>query len=98
MKSEKIEKIQKLLNRQLRDSEIERLNRIQEVIEISDNDALWDIIIALEYHRAYYEELPQKIASLAGQIKFDDSSRKMAHASSWFRTGHFLVLGTVFVV
>ena len=50
-----IEKFEKILERSLTKAEIKRFQK---------NDALWSIIIALEYHRDYYQILPEKIQKI----------------------------------
>ena len=62
MDKEKIAGLEKLLDRELTSDEIDRFHRIKDTLNISDNDALWDIIIAMEYQRSFYEEIPEKIA------------------------------------
>ena len=42
MNKEKIGHIEKLLGRELSEEEQERLARIQDILGIADNDALWD--------------------------------------------------------
>jgi hypothetical protein len=68
MNAERITRLEKLLNRELSAEEKERLRRIQDMLQISDEDSLWDILTAMEYQRAYYEELPQKIAAASLEI------------------------------
>ena len=68
MNTEKIVRLEKLLDRKLSDAEIERLRRIKSTLEIADNDALWDILIAMEYQRTFYETLPEKIAGASADI------------------------------
>jgi hypothetical protein len=63
-----IQRLEKLLERALTAEEISRLRRIKTVLEIDDNDAIWDVLAAMEYQRAYYEELPQKIATASTDI------------------------------
>jgi hypothetical protein len=68
MNAERITRLEKLLNRKLSAEEKERLRRIQDTLQISDEDALWDVLTALEYQKAFYEELPQKIATASTDI------------------------------
>jgi len=68
MNIEQIRRLEKLLDRELSGEEAGRLGRIQHTLGISENDALWDVVVALEYQRAYYEELPQKIADASTEI------------------------------
>jgi hypothetical protein len=68
MNTEQIARLEKLLNRTLSAEEKERLRRIQETLQISDNDVVWDILTAMEYHRTFYDELPQKITFASTEI------------------------------
>ena len=68
METETLSRLEKLLGRELADSEKTRLQRIQDALNIGPNDALWSIIAALEYQRAYYEELPEKIRAATQEI------------------------------
>lgn len=68
MNADKIDQLEILLARKLSEEEIARLRRIKNVLEIPEDDALWDILAAMEYQRAYYEELPQKIAAASAEI------------------------------
>jgi hypothetical protein len=68
MNAERIARLEKLLNRELSAEEKERLRRIQDTLQISVDDCLWDVLAAMEYQKAYYEELPQKIATASTEI------------------------------
>jgi hypothetical protein len=68
MSEEKFRQIEKLLGRELSDDDKERLRRIKDVLHISDRDALWDLLAAMEYQKVYYEELPAKIAGASAEI------------------------------
>lgn len=68
MDTQKIAHFETLLGRELSGEEKDRLRRIKDTLQIVDNDALWDVIIALEYQRKYYDELPEKISSAATEI------------------------------
>ena len=68
MDAEKFERFERLLGRELSDEEKERLRRIKDILGIKNNDGFWDVIIALEYHRKYYDELPEKISQAAAEI------------------------------
>jgi hypothetical protein len=60
MNAEKIRQLETLLERELAPDEIERLRRVRDILHIADNDALWDMLTAMEYQRAFYEALPGK--------------------------------------
>jgi hypothetical protein len=63
-----VQRLEKLLERALTEGEIARLRRIKTALEIDDDDALWDVLAAMEYQRKYYEELPAKIAAASEEI------------------------------
>ncbi len=63
-----MDRLERLLERELSGEERERLRRVQDAFGISDNDALWELIMAMEYQRKYYDELPDKISSAAKEI------------------------------
>lgn len=68
MEGETLARLEKLLGRELGNAEKTRLQRIQDILKIGPNDALWSIIAALEYQRAYYEELPEKIREVSTEV------------------------------
>ncbi len=68
MNAQKTAQIESLLGRPLGVEEKERLRRIKDTLHISDNDAMWDILTAMEYQRKYYEELPEQITLAAAEI------------------------------
>ena len=68
MDAEKLSRLERLLERELSSEEKERLRRVQDAFGISDNDALWELITAMEYQRKYYDELPEKISQAATEI------------------------------
>ena len=68
MDAEQMTRLERLLDRELSGEEKERLRRIKDTLGIADNDGIWEIIIALEYQRNYYDELPEKISQAAAEI------------------------------
>jgi hypothetical protein len=63
-----IAKLETLLERSLSDAEKDRLRRIGNVLGLGNNDVMWCITAAREYHRTFYDELPEKIASASTEI------------------------------
>lgn len=55
----------KLLGRQPSDSDRQNLYRVRDVLGLENNDALWLVLMALQYYQMQYEEFPQKIANAA---------------------------------
>jgi hypothetical protein len=80
MNTERITRLEKLLDRELSAAEKERLRRIQDTLQISDQDAVWDIITAMEYQKAYYEALPEKITTASVEILREISAAAEAEA------------------
>ena len=68
MDAEKLSRLERLLERKLSSEEKERLHRVQDAFGISDNDALWELITAMEYQREYYDVLPEKISQAGTEI------------------------------
>ena len=66
--AEQMTRLERLLDRVLSGEEKERLRRIKDTLGIADNDGIWEIIIAMEYQRNYYDELPEKIALTTAEI------------------------------
>lgn len=53
----------KLLGRQATDEERMRLYRTRDALGLQDNDALWLLLIGLQYHQVQYEAMPGQIAN-----------------------------------
>lgn len=68
MNREVSEALQKLLGRDLESAERDRLERIQDALNLGPNDSLWAIIAALEFQRTYYEKLPEKIRQESAKV------------------------------
>jgi hypothetical protein len=80
MNTERITRLEKLLDRALSAEEKERMRRIQDTLQISSEDALWDVLMAMEYQRTYYEALPEKIAATSTEILREISGAAEAEA------------------
>ena len=59
---------QKLTGRAPTEAERERLYRVKDALRLPDNDALWSLLIALDYHHSLYEQIPSRIAKLLEQV------------------------------
>jgi len=55
------ELLARLRKRALTMEEKQRIHTVKTALKIADDDALWVVIIALQYHLSMYEEIPQKI-------------------------------------
>jgi predicted negative regulator of RcsB-dependent stress response len=67
----------KLLGREPSSSERQSLYHVRDALGIRNNDALWLIIMSLQYYQSQYEKIPQEISSSVQNIlkKFDCSSQ-----------------------
>lgn len=66
-KPEIVAMIEDIRGRELSDEEAERLLRVQHVLNIKENDALWAVIIALEHYQRMYEDIPPQVEA-AGRL------------------------------
>ena len=62
---------EQLLGRQPTDAERQHLYRVRDALGIKNNDALWLLLIALQYHQSQYEKFPKAIAQAAQAILVD---------------------------
>ena len=60
-----------LLGRQPTDAERQVLYRVRDALKLENNDALWQILMALQYHQSQYEKFPAAIAQSAQAILAD---------------------------
>jgi hypothetical protein len=51
-----------LLGRTVKREDRERLSKLRMALRISPNDAVWDVMIALDYHLQLYNAVPKEIA------------------------------------
>lgn len=54
---------EQMLGRKATREEIDSLHRVKRTLGLADNDALWVVLIALEYYDALYRQYPSQIAS-----------------------------------
>ncbi len=63
-----MDEIQKTSGRKLTQEEIQRVRQVGASLNLRDDDALWSLLAAMEYQRAYYEALPKKINKVTAEI------------------------------
>jgi hypothetical protein len=56
---------EKLVGRQLTDTERQHLYKVKDALKLKPKDALWELLIALGYYETLYKEIPDKIATAA---------------------------------
>lgn len=59
--------IEDIRGRELNEEEAERILRVQHILNIRENDALWAVIIALEHYQRMYEDIPPQVEA-AGRV------------------------------
>ena len=85
MNADAITRIEKVRGHRLTEEESDRLREIGATLNLRDDDAVYDILAAMEYQRTYYEELPAKIAAASTEILQGISSaaeKEMGRAQS----------------
>jgi len=55
----------KLLGRQATDAERQQLYRVRDALGLKNNDALWLVLMALQYHQTLYAHFPEQIQQAA---------------------------------
>ena len=48
--------------------EYHRLTMMQQALNLQDDDAVWMLFLAMEYQKAYYEQLPKKITDTTSEL------------------------------
>ncbi|MDR3320278.1 MAG: hypothetical protein LBS77_05035 [Desulfovibrio sp.] len=59
MSMDAIARIEKLRGRKLSAEEAVSLRETENMLNLRADDAVWDILTALEYQRVFYQELPE---------------------------------------
>ena len=83
----------RLLGRQPSDAERKELYRVWDAFRLKNNDALWLILIALQYYQGQYERFPTVIAQTAKKVLTDFRATAGAAAveeSAWEVAHHVL--------
>ena len=75
---------EKLTGQTLTDADVKRLYRIKNALHLGDNDALWLLLMALDYPVTFYEKLPaqMKQASMDVLDEFRTTADAIAKASA----------------
>jgi len=58
----------RVLLRPIRPEEKDRLDEIKSTLKLADDDALWVLIVAMQYHLSLYQEIPEKIKQSRGTL------------------------------
>ena len=77
--------IEGIRGRELSDEEAERILRVQHILNIRDNDALWAVIVALEHYQRMYEDIPPQVEA-AGRVAvavIKETADSVAAAAAW---------------
>ncbi len=79
MNPKKITQYEQILGRKLNEKETQRFLQVQKILEIHDNDALWDMICIMEYYTKFCLDTPVKIESIL--TNFSENLRPHAEAT-----------------
>jgi hypothetical protein len=73
-----------LLKRQATDEEIQHLYRVRDALGIRPNDALWQVLIALQFYQTQYERFPAEISKACEAVlaKLTETAGKTAQAAA----------------
>ena len=65
---ESLERLEQIMGRKVTPEEHRRLSRIKDSLQLRDDDAVWTLFLALEYHRTFYSKLPDRIEALTTDL------------------------------
>ena len=68
MSTDAIIRIETVRGHRLTEEEAARLREIGAALNLRDDDAVWDILAAMEYQRVFYEALPEQITEASTEI------------------------------
>ena len=68
MSADAVTRIESVRGKKFTAEEAARLREIGGALRLRADDTLWDILAALEYQRAFYEALPEKIAGASTEV------------------------------
>jgi hypothetical protein len=72
---------QTLTGKAATDKQLQDLYRVKETLGIRDHDALWEVMIALQYHLHLYKEVPKNIQNRSDEItqRLEDTSTRVCN-------------------
>jgi hypothetical protein len=90
---------EKLVGRRATDGERQRLYRVRDTLGIRSTDAVWTLLLALDYYLAFYETLPRNLehaaSTILAQAKATAEAQAKAAAAEMKRALTAGVLATV---
>ena len=70
------------MGRKATDGERQKLYRVRDTLGIKSTDALWALLLVLEYYLALYEKLPQKVPLAGAPLPAEKVPRPLGRAPS----------------
>ncbi len=64
MNEAKLQQYEQILGHRLSETEKQRILQMKNIFEIHDNDALWDIILIMEYYSKFCLDVPTRIEDI----------------------------------
>ena len=63
-----IKHLERMRGNKVTREEYHRLTMMQQALNLQDDDAVWMLFLAMEYQKAYYEQLPKKITDSTSEL------------------------------
>ena len=84
-KPEIVSIFEEIRGRELSEEEAERILRVQHILNIKENDALWAVIVALEHYQGLYQDIPPQVeaASRVAVAVIKETADSVAAAAAW---------------
>lgn len=84
-KPEIVAMFEDIRGRELSEEEAERILRVQHILNIKENDALWAVIVALEHYQGLYQDIPPQVeaASRVAVAVIKETADSVAAAAAW---------------
>lgn len=60
--------LSKLCGRKVSDEEAARIREVANNLELRDDDAIWQLLAAIEYQKTYYEKIPGRIENASDKL------------------------------
>lgn len=60
--------LSKLCGRKISDEEATRIREVASNLELRDDDAIWQLLAAIEYQKTYYEKIPKRIENASDKL------------------------------
>jgi hypothetical protein len=80
--SDLVDNFAQLIGRQPSDKDKQDLYRVRDALKLKTTDAVWLLLMALQYYKGLYEEFPARIAATASEVTKGARAAAEAHAKA----------------